>query len=310
MPNRRLKQVLVISHDIVLTDIIGRVLQKTCNPLVFKDLKSALNLIYNSQPDLIIVDLAESNSLDVRLLNDLKGDPIFGQIPAIAIFADDFGIPSWEHLLADDYLRKSSAEGELAKRVELGFFRAERIVEVNPLTRLPGNITITKQIQKRIDSGELFAVAYADIDFFKPFNDKYGFSRGDEVLKMVGRLILNVVKEQQPHGSFVGHVGGDDFIMIMGVDVVEEAARKVADYFDKLVITFYDKEDREKGQIVSVDREGKERSFSFMTISIGISHNKFRKFSHYSQISQVAGEMKHFSKAVSGSCYRMDRRKK
>ncbi|HTZ17628.1 MAG TPA: diguanylate cyclase, partial [Dissulfurispiraceae bacterium] len=196
MPNRQLKQVLVISHDIVLTDIIGRVLQKTCNPLVFKDLKSALNLIYNSQPDLIIVDLAESNSLDVRLLNDLKGDPIFGQIPAIAIFADDFGIPSWEHLLADDYLRKSSAEGELAKRVELGFFRAERIVEVNPLTRLPGNITITKQIQKRIDSGELFAVAYADIDFFKPFNDKYGFSRGDEVLKMVGRLILNVVKEQ------------------------------------------------------------------------------------------------------------------
>ncbi|HEX8949026.1 MAG TPA: hypothetical protein VF790_08705, partial [Dissulfurispiraceae bacterium] len=76
------------------------------------------------------------------------------------------------------------------------------------------------------------------------------------------------------------------------------------------IVTFYDKEDREKGQIASVDREGRERLFSLMTLSIGISHNKYRKFSHYSEITQVAGEMKHFSKAATGSCYRIDRRKK
>ncbi len=310
MPIDPLKQALVISHDIVLTGIISRILQGTCNLLIFGDLKMALDFIYNSQPDLLIVDLAESNAADIRLLNDLKSDPIFGQIPVIAIFEDDFAIPSWERILADDYVRRSAAEGELEKRVGLSFFRSERIVEINPLTRLPGNITITRQVQKRIDRGEVFAVGYADIDYFKPFNDKYGFSRGDEVLKMVGRLILNVVKEQQPHNSFVGHVGGDDFVILMDVDEIEGASGRITEYFDKLIVTFYDKEDREKGQIVSVDREGRERLFSLMTLSIGISHNKYRKFSHYSEITQVAGEMKHFSKAATGSCYRIDRRKK
>ncbi len=305
-----LKSVLVISHDIILTSIVDKMLRETCHLLFFRDFKSALDFIYNSQPDLLILDLAENNPSDIRILNDLKTDPIFGQIPVIALFAEDFNMPSWEHLLADDYVRRSDVESELGKRVELGFFRAERIVEINPLTRLPGNITITKQIQNRINDGDIFAVGYADIDFFKPFNDKYGFSRGDEVLKMVGRLILNIVKEQQPHGSFVGHVGGDDFILVMEVEAVEEASRRITEYFDKLIVTFYDTDDRKKGQISSIDREGKEKIFPIMTLSIGISHNKYRSFAHYSEISQIAGEMKHCSKSVTGSCFRMDRRKK
>jgi diguanylate cyclase (GGDEF)-like protein len=304
------KSVVVISRDIILTSIIDKILHETCHPLFFRDFQSALDIIYNSQPDFLILDLEENNASDIRNLNDLKSDPIFGQIPVIALFSEDFDIPSWDHILADDYLRRSRVESELGKRVELGFFRSERIVEINPLTRLPGNITITKQIQNRIDRGEIFAVGYADIDFFKPFNDKYGFSRGDEVLKMVGRLILNIVKEQQPHGSFVGHVGGDDFVFIMEVDAVEETSRRITEYFGKLIVTFYDTVDRERGQIGSIDREGKERTFPIMTLSIGISHNKYRSFAHYSEISQIAAEMKHCSKSVSGSCVRMDRRKK
>jgi diguanylate cyclase (GGDEF)-like protein len=194
--------------------------------------------------------------------------------------------------------------------VELSLFREQRIVEINPLTRLPGNITITKEIQRRLDAAELFAVAYADIDNFKPFNDKYGFSRGDEVLKMVGRVILNIVKEVQPHGSFVGHVGGDDFVFITEPDNVETAATRINDYFDQLVPTFYDPEDRAIGEIVSVDREGKERRFPLMTNSIGIAHTRNRTFAHYSEITQIAAEMKHFSKSTPGSVYKIDRRMK
>ena len=304
------KQVLVISRDIVLTGIIDRILHETGNLIFFSDFRSALDLIYNTQPDLLILDLEEDAVSNIRILNDLKSDPIFGQIPAVAIFADAYIVPSWDILLADDYVRRSAIEGELLNRVELSFFRAERIVEINPLTRLPGNITITRQIQKRIEKEEVFAVGYADIDFFKPFNDRYGFSRGDEVLKMVGRLILNIVKERQPYGSFIGHVGGDDFIFIMDFDAIEDAARRITEYFDKLIVTFYDAVDREKGHIASIDRDGKARVFPIMTISIGISHNKYRKFAHYSEIGQVAAELKHASKGVTGSCFRIDRRRK
>lgn len=304
------KTVLVISRDIVLTGIIDRILYESGSILFFRDFKSALDFIYNSQPDLLILDLAEDAVSNINILNDLKSDPIFGQIPAVVIFADDAVLPSWEFLLADDYLRRAAVEGELEKKVELCFFRSERIVEINPLTRLPGNITITKQIQGRLDKGEIFAVGYADIDFFKPFNDRYGFSRGDEVLKMVGRLIRNIVKEKQPPGSFVGHVGGDDFIFIMDFDAIEDTAGKITEYFDKLISTFYDTLDKDNGYIASIDREGNKKIFPIMTISIGISHNKYRSFSHYSEIGQVASELKHVSKGVTGSCFRMDRRKK
>ncbi|HMK59642.1 MAG TPA: GGDEF domain-containing protein [Dissulfurispiraceae bacterium] len=304
------KTVLIISHDVLLTSIIDKILHETCNLLFFGDFRASLDFIYNSQPDLLILDLSENLTTNVNILNDLKSDPIFGQIPAVTIFTDNFSIPSWEFLLSDDYLRRSSLEAELGQRVELCFFRSERLVEINPLTRLPGNITITKQIQERLDKGEIFAVGYADIDFFKPFNDKYGFSRGDEVIKMVGRLIRNIVKEKQPAGSFVGHVGGDDFIFIMGFDLIEATSGRITEYFDKLVPTFYDAADRESGFIASIDREGNKKMFPIMTLSIGIGHTKFRNFSHYSEIGQIASELKHASKAVTGSCYMMDRRRK
>ncbi len=309
-PMKHPRTVLVISHDIVLTSIVENIVQNVGNPISFRYFKFALDFIYNSVPDLIIVDIPEEASSDAQILNDLKSDPIFGQIPVIAIFPDEFRIQSWEQLYTDDFVRRSMVESELKNRIDLGLSRSERIVEINPLTRLPGNITITRQIQRRLDRRETFAVGYADIDFFKPFNDKYGFSRGDEVLKMVGRLILNIVKEHQAQGSFVGHVGGDDFIFIMDFEAIENTAHRITEYFDKLIVTFYDYDDRTNGQISSIDREGKEKIFPLMTLSIGISHNKYREFAHYSEISQVASEMKHFSKTSSGSCFRIDRRKK
>jgi len=303
------KQIVIISRDIVLTSIIDRMIRQIRSPLFFKDMKSALDFIYNCNPDLLLLDISEDRESNVRILNDLKNEPIFGQMAVLSIFPDDYEIPAWEDLLTDDYVRRSMVESEIVRKVELCLFRTERIVELNPLTRLPGNITITRQIQGRLDRGEKFAAAYADLDFFKPFNDRYGFSRGDEVLKMVGRLILNMVKEQQPQGSFVGHVGGDDFIYVMKIDLVEETSRRIVDYFDRMVGTFYDSKDREQGHIQSVDRAGAEKAFPLMTISIGIAHNAHREFAHYSEISQVASEMKHCSKNIEGSNIQIDRRK-
>jgi diguanylate cyclase (GGDEF)-like protein len=181
-------------------------------------------------------------------------------------------------------------------------------VEINPLTRLPGNITITKQIQGRLDQGEIFALAYADIDYFKPYNDKYGFGRGDEILKMLGRLILNLVKQKQSQKSFVGHIGGDDFIFLMEPALVEETAAEVVDTFDRIVPTFYDPADRELGFILTRTRRGREQTFPFITLSIGITDNRTKTFDHYGRMAEVATEMKAFAKAETGSCYRVDRR--
>ncbi len=315
------KTVLVVTRDVVLLNIIGRLLKDAYRVIDFANIQSSLDYIYNSIPDLLIIDIAGDIDLDraaVRTLNEMKSDPIFGQLPVLAIFGDKFIIPDWKHLLVDDYMRRSCLEIDFFSRVGLCIHRTERMVEINPLTRLPGNIAIMKQIQKRLNMREAFAFAYADLDYFKPFNDKYGFSRGDEVLKMLGRLILNIVKNKQPYGSFIGHIGGDDFVFIMaidpvkeslsnGVEHIEETAGEIIDNFRKIIPTFYDTEDRTNGYIESVDREGVKKKFPIMEISIGIAHNKGREFSHYGEIAEAASEMKKYAKCE-GGCFKTDRR--
>jgi diguanylate cyclase (GGDEF)-like protein len=182
-------------------------------------------------------------------------------------------------------------------------------VEINPLTRLPGNIAILKQIQSRLDSGEIFAVAWVDLDDFKPFNDKYGFARGDEVLKMVGRLVLNTVKEEQLNGTFVGHIGGDDFVFIIGYEEAVPVSEKIISNFDGIISIFYDEADQLKGYIESSDRSGRKIAFPIMSMSIGIAHNRYRPFSLSVEITEIASEMKRYAKQTAGSCFKIDRRK-
>lgn len=303
-----LKTVVVISRDMVLTSIVDRLLKDSYIVTEFSNIRSSLDYIYSSIPDLMIIDITADDTLSITLLNEMKSDPIFGRLPILTIFEDQFVIPMWDNLLIDDYLRRSCLEIELLAKVSLCIHRAERMVEVNPLTRLPGNIAIIKQIQKRLDNNEIFALAYADLDYFKPYNDRYGFSRGDEVLKMIGRLILNTVKGRQAHGSFVGHIGGDDFVFMMDVEHIEETASEIIDNFNKIIPTFYDPEDRAKGFIESIDREGNKRTFPFIGISIGVAHNRLRKFSHYGEIAEVASEMKKYAKCAGGSCFKVDKR--
>src|SRR5208283_3641468 len=271
-------------------------------------LRASLDYMYSSSPDILLIDITYDDPAVVSLLNDLKSDPVLGNLSVFAVLGDAFVVPGWDYLLVDDYLKRSALETEIRSRIELSLQRAERAIEVNPLTGLPGNIQITKQIQKRLDAGDKFAFAYADLDFFKPYNDRYGFSRGDEVLKMLGRLILNTVKERQPHGSFVGHIGGDDIVFIMDCDAAEEASGKIIGYFDSIIPTFYDIEERTKGFIEATDREGQKKVFPLISISIGIVSNARKRFAHYGEMAEVASEMKKFAKTVKGSCFRVDKR--
>lgn len=292
----------------VLSSIVERMLKDQFNIVNFSNIEASLDYIYNSMPELLVFDGLSASRNAVRMLNELKNDPIFGQLPVLMLVADDFFVVDWELFFVEDYLRVRDVEKDLLDRIRLCLYRSERVVEVNPLTRLPGNIAISKQVQTRLDRGDLFALAYADLDYFKPYNDKYGFSRGDEVLKMVGRLIMNMVKGRQPLGSFVGHIGGDDFTFMMDSNIVEQAAVDILDNFDRIITTFYDPEDRAKNNIVSIDREGQVKTFPFISLSIGIAHNAETKFTHYGEIIEVASEMKKYAKNIDGSCFRVDRR--
>jgi len=303
-----MKTAVVISRDTAFVAVAERILQGYCRVIPFTNIQSALDYIYSIVPNVLIVDMSSSDEHMITILNTLKGDPIFTHLPVLAVVEEKAGLPEWDSVLVEDYIWRAAVQEDLAQRARLAILRSERVVEVNPLTRLPGNISIIKTVQGLIDKGEIFAIAYADLDNFKPFNDHYGFSRGDEVIKMTGRLILNVVKNKQPKGSFVGHIGGDDFIFIVDADLVDETASEIVETFDKIISTFYDPAEREAGVIVSTDRQGNQKTFPLMTISIGITSNRNRAFSHYGELTEAVSEMKHYAKDHSGSCYRADKR--
>jgi len=303
-----MKSIAVISKDIDTLNILERMLKGVYDITVSNNTQSALDYIYNYMPDLVIIDIQPDDLSSMKILGSLKEDPIFYQLPVLAVFPDQYAGLTWDLLSVEDYICRAELERDMLARVQLSILRAERVIEINPLTKLPGNISINKQIQARLDKNDVFALGYADLDYFKPFNDKYGFSRGDEVIKITGRLVLNIVKSKQHKNSFVGHIGGDDFIFIMDLNLIERASREIIDNFDRIIPTFYDTADIKKGYIESFDRHKQLKAFDIMSISIGITDTKYGDFPHYGEITERASEMKKYAKQFKGSCYRLNRR--
>jgi diguanylate cyclase (GGDEF)-like protein len=302
-----MKTIALISRDSSRIKSVTDILDGIYNIVTLDSINRLFEFCFNSTPDLIVLNDDVIDTGTAEITSTIKSDPLFGHLPVIAIINDIVTLNrTYLKSIIDDYIRAPFDEKDITFRIDLCISRAEKILETNPLTRLPGNITIIKEIQRRIDSDDFFALAYADIDYFKPFNDAYGFSRGDEVIRMTGRLISNIIK-MYGKDSFIGHVGGDDFIFIFSGDV-ERICKELITNFDGIVPTFYDTADREKGFIESIDREGNKKSFPLLSLSIGIAHNTNRKFSHYGKVSEIATELKSYAKRFKGSCYKIDNR--
>jgi diguanylate cyclase (GGDEF)-like protein len=303
-----MKTIVIVCRDVILNNAMERSTKGLYQSVIFNNMPSALDYIYNSISNLIVINVIHDDPIAINIINNIKTDPLFHQLPVLAILPDQFNGDHLDTLMVEDYIWRSDFERDFLTRVNLSIFRSERIVEINPLTRLPGNISINREIQERLEKNKDFAFGYADLDYFKPFNDHYGFSRGDEVIKMTGRLIFGIVKAKQPQGSFVGHIGGDDFVFIIDIALVEDAAAEIIKAFDSLITGCYDQEDSTQGFIKSFNRERKASHFPVMGISIGITETRSRLFSHYGEVTQLAAEMKKFAKQFKGSCFKSDRR--
>ncbi|TBR16648.1 response regulator [bacterium] len=210
---------------------------------------------------------------------------------------------------ADDYLVKPFEPKELLARIRMTLRRTERDLEANPLTRLPGNVSILNELSYRIENNAPFSVCYFDLDKFKAYNDTYGFEHGDEVIKETARILLRSMQEVGGKNDFIGHIGGDDFVVVTTPDKVDIICDKVIDDFDKTILSFYNETDRNNGYILGHDRQGQPQKFSLMSISIGVVSNEFRKIEHVAQIGEIGAELKSYAKSVGKSNYIKDKRR-
>lgn len=182
-------------------------------------------------------------------------------------------------------------------------------LDASPLTRLPGNIAIERILNKRLLSGEPFAVCYADLDNFKSYNDRYGYINGSELIRRTGEIIYEETSRHGGDDAFIGHVGGDDFVMVLPDETFSTVCEAVISRFDREVNEHYSAEDLERGEIKGKDRYGVERIFPIMTISIAVLVCQDGEYVSAVDIAQTAAQIKDHVKVKQGSNYFVNRRK-
>ena len=270
----------------------------------------AAGTLLTAPPGILVCDLLlpDMSGRDVACM--LKEENVYSQIPIVLSLSPEEMQRewNWEEAMVDDFFIFPASSEAVRTRLDLAYSRASRTLDANPLTRLPGNTSILRRIQSLIDQHQDFALGYCDLDNFKPFNDKYGFSRGDEVIMMAARIILNSVHNLGLPFSFVGHVGGDDYVFIVPINVAETVCRTIIAAFDGIIPSFYDAEDRQRECIVSIDRQNNVCSFPLMGVSIAVVLNRNGSVQHYGEASSIAMSLKKQAKKSACSSYVMDRR--
>lgn len=185
----------------------------------------------------------------------------------------------------------------------------EMHLDANPLTRLPGGAAIEGFLKKKIAEESPLAFCLADLRNFKAFNDHYGYARGNEVILATAEVLKQAVQEHGAGGDFLGHIGGDDFVLITTPDRYEKTCSAILSTFDRKIVAFYDPEDRERRSIRSKTRKGEDLLFPIMTISIAVVTNRQRKLQNHIQVGEIAAEMKNFAKSFSKSIFVVDKRR-
>jgi diguanylate cyclase (GGDEF)-like protein len=185
---------------------------------------------------------------------------------------------------------------------------AKKNMRLQPVTGLPDNFFIQQEIERRLEEGEKIAVIYVDLENFRYYNQRYGYSRGDKVLKFVALLLYDKLREFGNPVDFAGHLGSDDFVVLTSPDKFRAICGDVIRSFDRLILQYYDKEDREAGQVSMKSRRGEDLSYPIMSITLSVITNERRDLSHFVQINDIAWELKQYASTFKRSEMVVDRR--
>ena len=278
-----------------------------------RDGQEALELMETRRPDLAIVDWMMPRMDGVQLTQRLRAEPLTSALPVIMLTAKSMTIDKVVGLTAgvDDYLVKPFDTAELIARVASTLRRNKEFREVSPLTGLPGNARVRREIADRMKAGGEYSVGYIDIDRFKSVNDVYGFDRGDEFITALARSLHKAVASIGQPSIFLGHIGGDDFVFICAPDQVLPLTQRTVTDFEQAADQLYDPADAERGFIEVPDRRGNKNRAALVTLSIGVAQATVdgRKFTDPRVVIAVASEMKKVAKSQPGSYVAIDRRR-
>ncbi len=304
-------KILTVDDDPDILDVLDLTLSEFYDIFQANNGEEGLKAVQKTIPDLIICDYMMPVMNGREFCRALKQDILLRHIPVIMLTGKGETQDRIGGIEAgvDDYIVKPFAPDELLARIKMIMRRTTQSLDASPLTHLPGNTSIMEALQINIAQDEPFAIGYADLDKFKAYNDKYGFEKGDEVIKETARIIIRCARDAGGPNTFVGHIGGDDFVFITPDSIMDNVCKVIIKEFDAKIPDFYTKEDYERGYIIAKDRQGVEQNFGLLAISIGIVSNKTHSIEHVAQVGEIGAELKKFAKSSDGSNFVRDQRK-
>jgi diguanylate cyclase (GGDEF)-like protein len=272
--------------------------------------EDAVPFALRETPHLIILDLVLPGMDGYEVAHSLRNHHKMMHIPIIAL--SSFGeladkVRAFE-IGVDDYITKPFQIDELLARIRTQIRRVQQNY-LSPLIGLPGGLQVEMAIKQKLNSIEPWSILYLDLDNFKAFNDVYGFLTGNDIIRLVGRICQRVVRDYGNADDFVGHIGGDDYVVVTTPDRAPTLCKQISAAYKEESAAFYRPEDLRRGSITGVDRKGRIYQFPLVSLSIGVVNNQGRHWHSLEEVSCLAAEAKYHAKQSTSNVYHISPRR-
>jgi diguanylate cyclase (GGDEF)-like protein len=304
--------ILTIIHEKWTSDFLTALLTgEGYRVKTFSNQDEAMQTLLEEQFRLVICEFRDEGIDGIQVCKAIRRNFALRYIPIILLIRGKDPMDKIKGIYsgADDYIEKPFEPAEFLARVKASLLRTTRDLDANPLTKLPGNVSILKELESRIKSKEKFCVGFSDLNKFKELNDRYGFERGDKVILFTAEVIIKALETLGKGTEFLGHIGGDDFIFITTPGCIDAISNGIIEGFQKNISDFYDEADKTQGYIIAKNRSGEVSQIPIMSISIAVVSNELRSLDHVGQIIQIGAELKNYAKTFRKNIYIKDRRK-
>jgi len=310
-PERTMSRILVVDDEPHIRQILKFTLEKAAYQVFCAaDGEEALEKMAEVKPSLILLDVMMPKMDGFEVCRKMRQDFALSQIPVIMLTAKGDLNEKVRGLDggANDYLVKPYSNEELLLRVRNVLDWNTKQKEANPLTGLPGNTAIERELISRINQKKPYAFLYIDIDNFKGFNDYYGYQKGDEIIGFLAGILNRTIEKLGSKEDFVGHIGGDDFVMIAAQTRAELMAKYIIDEFDKGALLLLDEDDVKRGYLEVRDRQGELKRIPVMSVTMALVMSSDNNIEHFAEINDIASSLKEYGKRIKGSVVVKERR--
>ena len=306
------QDIYIIDNENTLIEKLKDSFKRELDEFKFKSVKTnEIEIALRNIPSLIIIDEDTADVNIVEFCRSIRSNEDNCITPIIVVSSNR----DKDHVVE---VLKTDVEYYIKKPIddEYFFYTIKNIVglltknrRISPLTGLPGNVQIQAEMKKRLLNKEIFAILYFDLDNFKAYNDVYGFANGDEIIKFTARTISKHIHQVENSNNFVGHIGGDDFVAIIGKTDYDKVCQNIISEYDEYAADFYNEEDIERGFVEVANRRGIIEQFPLTTLSIAVVEVDSKIYKTTLEIGEVASQIKHKAKEILGSTYVINKRR-